>query len=489
MRSTRSRLSAAAAIAGVAALALTACGGGGDESGTSGASGDAGGTGGSEDTAAVAQAAWDSTEPVTISISDLPATSKPEVRQNFLTVIEDFEKENPNITVEPQEVTWAADTFPTMLASDTVPTVMDIPFTEMQPMIQRGQAADVTDYVALDDALAESSETLVDMTRGDDGRQYGIPKDAYTMALYYNRALFDQAGLDKDNPPQTWDEVREAAKTIADKTDAQGFVFMTTENTGGWVFTPIVNGFGGRTVSEDGTTATLDDPAVKQALQFYNDLRWEDNTAGSNFLVGFSDANQIFASGQAGMYIAPGNQYKNLVTSLGMNKDDMGLAPLPQDSDGIGTLAGGTDALISPKAEPEQIAAAVKWVSFQKFRQYTDQDFAVSQAEAQAADGTPVGLPNYPLVSQELLNTWLGWIQDKVDVPRENFALYIASMTPGDPAELALVPEPRFAGQQIYALEDTMIQTVLTEQGSDLDALIADTQSQAQAAIDEASAQ
>lgn len=482
MRSKKSRLGATIALAGATALALTACGG--DSSGTGGTDGT-----GADETSAVAKAGWESDEPVTISISDLPPESKPEIREARLKLIADFEDKYPYITVEPQEVTWAADTFPTMLASNTVPTLMNLPFTEMQPMIQRGQAADVTDYVALDDALGDSNQALVELAMDQEGRQYGVPMDAYTMGLYYNRALFEKAGLDPEDPPQTWEDVREVAKTINDNTDAQGFVFMTMDNTGGWVFTPIVNGFGGATVSEDGETATLDDPAVKQALEFYRDVRWEDDTAGANFLVAFDDANQIFASGQAGMYVAPGNQFNNIVTSLGMDINEVGLAPLPQDSDGIGTLAGGTHALISPKATPEQIAAAVKYVSFYKFRQYTDKEYAISSAEASAADGALVGNPAVPLVSTDLVDKWLDWVKDSVNVPRDNFAAYIASTTPGDPGELPLAQEPRLAAQQIYALEDTIIQTILTDRDADIDALIADSQKRAQAAIDEAAAE
>ncbi|MGO1714691.1 MAG: ABC transporter substrate-binding protein, partial [Ancrocorticia populi] len=304
MRNRKSRLGAVAAVASTVCLTLAACGGG-DSDATDGSD--------NGDSAAIAQEAWESEAPVTISVSDLPPTSKPEIREARLALIEDFEDKYPYITVEPEEVTWAADTFPTMLASDTVPTVMNLPFTEMQPMIQREQAADVTDYVALDEALGESNESLVELATGPDDRQYGVPMDAYTMGLYYNRSLFEEVGLDPDAPPQTWDEVRDAATKINDETDAQGFIFMTSDNTGGWVFTPIVNGFGGETVSEDGTTATLDDPAVKEALQFYHDVRWEDNSAGSNFLVAFDDANQLFGAGQAGMYIAPGNQFNNIV--------------------------------------------------------------------------------------------------------------------------------------------------------------------------------
>ena len=306
------------------------------------------------------------------------------------------------------------------------------------------------------------------------------------MAMYYNRALFEEAGLDPDNPPETWQDVHEAAQMITEKTDAQGMVFTNTENTGGWIFTPIVNGFGGRTVSEDGTTATFDDPAVKEALEFYHDLRWEDNAVGSNFLMSTADANQTFASGGAGMYVISSDAYQNLVSSLQMDSEDVGLAPLPQNDDGLGTLAGGAMALINPTATPEEIAATVKWLSYFKFRQYTDEDYAVSSAKAQVADGAPVGIPGLSLVSQDLVDQWLEWVSDEVNVPRENYTDFIASVTSGDPAELPLVPEPRFGAQQIYAIEDTLIQTVFTDENADIDALITDAQDQAQAAIDEA---
>ena len=119
MRNRKSRLGAVAAVASTVCLTLAACGGG-DSDATDGSD--------NGDSAAIAQEAWESEAPVTISVSDLPPTSKPEIREARLALIEDFEDKYPYITVEPEEVTWAADTFPTMLASDTVPTVMNLPF-------------------------------------------------------------------------------------------------------------------------------------------------------------------------------------------------------------------------------------------------------------------------------------------------------------------------------------------------------------------------
>ena len=102
-----------------------------------------------------------------------------------------------------------------------------------------------------------------------DGKIWAVPTQAYGMSLTYNRTLFTQAGLDPDKPPTTWDEVRAAAKTIAEKTGEAGFAEMATANTGGWQLTTATYALGGRmqTVGDDGkVTATLNNPATKAAL-------------------------------------------------------------------------------------------------------------------------------------------------------------------------------------------------------------------------------
>ena len=87
-----------------------------------------------------------------------------------------------------------------------------------------------------------------------DGKIFAVPTAAYGMSLTYNRTLFTQAGLDPDKPPTTWDEVRAAAKTIAEKTGMAGYSSMATENTGGWQLTTSTYALGGRMqeVGEDG---------------------------------------------------------------------------------------------------------------------------------------------------------------------------------------------------------------------------------------------
>lgn len=59
-----------------------------------------------------------------------------------------------------------------------------------------------------------------------DGAVYGIPVGFTTHALFYNKDIFAEAGLEEPTNEWTWDDVKAAAKTISEKTDAKGFSFQ-----------------------------------------------------------------------------------------------------------------------------------------------------------------------------------------------------------------------------------------------------------------------
>lgn len=446
------RRTAATVLGAALVVALAACGsdGGDDE------------TGGEPDLDAE----------VTITISDLPPTEQAESRQALLDKIERFEAAHPNITVEPQETKWQAETFNAMLAGGTLPIVTAVPFTEMQALIARGQVMDLTEAVADSEAIGSLSPTVLDVVTADD-RIYGVPYQAYTMALVYNRALFEQAGLDPDAPPQTWDDVRAAAKAITEQTGQPGLVQLTKDNAGGWILAAMSYAFGGALEEVDGeeVTPTVNSEATRQALEFLRELRWEDNSMGANFLVGNEDARNEFAAGRIGMMIQGADLYGDLVVNRGLPGDDFGVAPLPQDDDGVGTLGGGAIDIVSPKATPEQVAAAVTWIEYHRVGQYTDEEQAVALAEPRAADGLPVGAPQLPIVSAEQYQTYLGWIEPFVNVPREHFEHYTSTVE-----EIPLVPEPPVKGQELYAALDPVVQAVLTREDADIESLLDEAQ-------------
>src|SRR5262245_846496 len=185
-------------------------------------------------------------EEVTISVSNLPPSTEAGAREAFLQRVEEFEAEYPNITIEPNEYEWAIDTFAAQLAGGTLPTLFQIPFTDSQGLIERGQVADITAEVQSLPYAADFNPNVLAVAENADGGIFGVPIAAYGIGLQYNRALFEEAGLDPDAPPTTWAEVREAAKAIAEATGQAGFAQMTQNNTGGWMLTTLSYAFGGR---------------------------------------------------------------------------------------------------------------------------------------------------------------------------------------------------------------------------------------------------
>lgn len=81
--------------------------------------------------------------------------------------------------------------------------MINVPFTEVQGLIDREQARDITPEVHMSEVLS----SLNDLVRGvvtHDDHVYGVPIAASTIGLLYNRDLFTNAGLDPDNPPMMW---------------------------------------------------------------------------------------------------------------------------------------------------------------------------------------------------------------------------------------------------------------------------------------------
>ena len=148
-----------------------------------------------------------------------------------------------------------------MLAAGTLPDVFTIPFTDGKGLIANHQIVNIDSRVRALGYADKFNKTVLANGQDQSGAIYAVPTAAYGMSLTYNRSLFTQAGLDPNNPPTTWDQVRTAAKTIAEKTGVAGFSTMAASNTGGWQLTTSTYALGGRMeqVGSDGkVTATLD---------------------------------------------------------------------------------------------------------------------------------------------------------------------------------------------------------------------------------------
>ena len=451
-RRTTVALAAAAAVAGL----LAGCSGSSDQPGTGG--------------------------PIAISVVSLKPGSEQSAFDAFEEQVRQFEAANPGIDVTTQEYEWTGPTFTAQLAGGTLPTVFTVPFTDGQGLIARGQLADISQYIEGFGYTDQFNPAILAAGQGTDGHIYGVPTAAYGVGLHYNRTLFTQAGLDPNKPPTSWDEVRTYAKQIADRTGQAGYAEMTQENTGGWMLTSLTYALGGRMqqVQGENAQATIDNPQAVQALNLLRDMRWTDNSMGSNFLYDWADINQDFAAGKIGMYMGGSDVYESLAQQNNINPDDYGLAVLPLQPGGdAGLLGGGTLAAVNVRATPEQAEAGAKWIDFYYMSKFVRENAAVLDAQTKANADQPVGMPQLPIFNRATLDQYNQWISPFVNVPLDQ----MSSFTDGI-FQQELAGEPPAHAQEMYAVLDSVVQAVLTDPNADINQLLTAADAEVQTILD-----
>jgi multiple sugar transport system substrate-binding protein len=360
--------------------------------------------------------------------------------------------------------------------------VFTVPFTDAKTLLQNGQLNDVTDEIEALGYTDKFNPIILDAVTGDDGQLYGFPRQAYAMGLHYNRDLFEAAGLDPDAPPTTWDEVRTAAAAISDATGKAGFMEMTMNNTGGWQLVAASVARGGSIQegdAESGYTSTINNPGTVAALEFLQELRWEDDSLGSNFLLDWGSINQEFAAGNIGMYTSGSDVYTSLVRDFGLDADTYGLTVMPLEGSDAGVLGGGDIAVVSPTIDDATKAAAVEWIDWYYMQKLLNEDAAKLDAETLVASDQAVGTPVLPVLDQETYELSREWIAEYVNVPLDQMSGFFDGIFAQTP-----VGEPKGHTQEIYALLDPIVQAVLTDPNADIDALLTQADVEAQAILD-----
>jgi ABC-type glycerol-3-phosphate transport system substrate-binding protein len=420
--------------------------------------------------------------PVTITVGVLRPGATQEAVDALNTQIKEFEAKYSWITVEPEEYNWTAPTFTAALAAGTLPDVFTIPFTDGKGLIAQHQIVNIDSRVkALGYADKFNPNVLVN-GQDKDGAIWAVPIAAYGMSLTYNRTLFTQAGLDPNSPPKTWDEIRTAARTIAQKTGVAGYAEMATENTGGWQLTTSTYALGGRmeTVGADGkVTATLNNPQTKAALERLKAMRWEDNSMGSTFDYAWGSINQAFAAGQIGMFTGGSDLYTAMVQNNGLKAADYGVTTIPLEGSDAGVLGGGTLAAVNVVTRDDQRDAAVDWIDFYYMQKLLTQDGAVADAQALKANNQPVGVPSLPIFDKATYDQSQQWIKEFINVPTEQMAGFTSKIF-----DQPIVTEPTVHTQELYAALDPVVQAVLTDKNANIDALLSAANKQVQDIID-----
>ena len=253
---------------------------------------------------------------------------------NQQKIVDAFTALNPNIKVKVSVADWESywPKLQTDLAGGNAPDIflMDGPlFPDYQT---RDQLLDLDPLIAKD---GFDKGSLVDLAvkdfAGADGHQYGLPRDLNTIALFYNKKMFDAAGIPYPDDTWDWAKLVEVAKQLTKTTEGApqwGFYTETSDMENDW--SSLVWQAGGDILSADKKSVLIDTDQAAAGIQFLQDLIYKDKVMQQPVPGGGDD---LFDSGQAAME-ANGSWLVPTHEDAGI---DFGVAPLPKGPAGSAT--------------------------------------------------------------------------------------------------------------------------------------------------------
>lgn len=193
-----------------------------------------------------------------------------------------------------------------------------------------------------------------------DGELLSLPFNRSTPVLYYNKAAFEEVGLDPEKAPETWDDLFEYAEklTVVNNGETSRYGFSMVIDTG-WFLSALVGQQGGRTIDESGDKVLyIEDGTALKALEFWKKLadsgyyRIPSTTNAGSVMM------QDFYQGKlAMMYQSTGNMGDILKNTEGMGTFDVGVAFLAKEEYREVPTGGGNITMFSNVSEKHREAA------------------------------------------------------------------------------------------------------------------------------------
>ena len=282
-------------LTGLMAVSLAACGGGSGSSTAPAAT-----AGGSESTAGGSAAAPSSG----YTVSELKVNIWDNNQKAGLQQIADEWTAESGVKVSIEVVDW--DNYWTLLEAGAsggqMPDVFWMHSNTAQMYMENDLLLNLDSYIEADDTidLSKYYEGVVKLyNRADNGSQYALPKDHDTIALLYNKALFDKYGVEYPTDDWTWEDLRDAAAKITEAGKADqvyGFAMNTSNNQDGWY--NIVYDYGAQIITDDHKGTTIGSDEGKAAMEM---LRQILEVAAPQATVAETGTENLFKSGKTAM--------------------------------------------------------------------------------------------------------------------------------------------------------------------------------------------
>ncbi|MBV7391424.1 sugar ABC transporter substrate-binding protein [Enterococcus sp. ALS3] len=270
-------------------------------------------------------------------------------------IAKDFEKENPNIKIKFQVTPWAQywTKLETAVTGKSAPDVFWMNIPRAIDYIDNGVLEPMDDVKFDKDKIPE----IYQESYTQDGKLYGVPKDFDTNALWYNKKMFDDAGI--AYPDETWDwaKLQEVAKQLTnEETGVYGLGTPPVWETG---YYQAIYQNGGRPFSDDGKKSGFGEDATIDGVKYWHSFI-EDGSGTPIDLTNSAQQPELLIAGKVAM-IVDGSYQAPVIFEDEYGRENIDIAPLPQGKERATTSNSLSNVVYAGSEHKEE---AKKWVEF-----------------------------------------------------------------------------------------------------------------------------
>jgi multiple sugar transport system substrate-binding protein len=272
-----------------------------------------------------------------------------------------FEAKNPGIKVKIEVTPW--DQYWTKLEAaatgGSLPDVFWMHASQAEKYIDGSMLMDLTEKIENSSSvdLNKFPQDLVELYEKDN-KNYAIPKDFDTVGLWYNKTLFDEAGIAYPDETWTWDTLLETAKKLTN-TEKGVYGLTAPLNTHEGIYNYVFQN-GGEIVSEDKTKSGYNTEATKEALEWYVNLSLKEGVSPTQSQFAENGPITFFESGKTAMALFGSWMTAEFASNEYTSKNcDVAVLPMGKERGTVYNGLGNAVAANSKNAE-----AAWKFVEF-----------------------------------------------------------------------------------------------------------------------------
>ena len=278
------------------------------------------------------------------------------------SLVEQFNKEHPDIVVEEQVIEWGQyyNKLMTGLLAGEAPNVGIMHLAVLPDYASRGVLNPIEGGVP--EGFADRYLPNIFAQAQYDGSLYAIPLDTHPMVMYYNKSVLKEAGIAEENMiPKSWDDLMANAEQVKDNTGKWGMTFETGPMFGERLWIATYSQFGAKFLDEATGKLVVDAEKAAQAYELMNSfVKAEVVPAPADY----NECESLFINNESAYHL-------NGVWAMSVYPEteglEFGVTSLPALEGSAPYTWGDSHSLVFPKgSDPEQLKAALtfgEWFS------------------------------------------------------------------------------------------------------------------------------